>query len=415
MVSDAGQQLLLRRKRKLANVPEPTKASSASQYLGSSFNTRGTPYELQKNIFAALQRTRNYYGVVQEFLPREKLCDLINPVSVALELTKEFGLFLSPADVERYARQVCAETKVHQGDKTKIKTFRKIFAILVLVGTVTSIIQFLHEDVSDADLPLLPMHSLGDNGLCRRDESGISNNVPLNCFKSPTLTQCAGQPEWSPSQMRSFQSHQWMFLTPFFSQGKHGDVIHYVLHDYHVLPYATMDGAHDVQAEKQGGFGKVFMVHIHPDHHDFSDKSLCSQGFAIKQQVHAEHREMFKNEVRALKIFSGEGRVHDHIVSLLATYEQFKRLNLIFYRADGDLFAYWGSIQRFPEHNYRNICWMSEQIEGLTDGLSKLHKHPTFPKIVDDAPMELVRQLSGKLYSQVSYTHVRAKTRAVRK
>ncbi|KAF3041971.1 hypothetical protein E8E12_009261 [Didymella heteroderae] len=394
VVSDAGNQLLLRRRKKLAIVPGARKASCTPQSPGPSCNSQGSPYELQKNIFAALLKTQNSHGVQQEFLPREKLCELINPASVESELTKVFGQLLTTVKIAQYAHQICDEVTISQGEKTKIQTFRKIFATLVLAGTVTSIIRFLAEDISDIDLPLLPMHPSRGNGLCRRDAEGNPDNIPLNCFQFPTLTKSIDQPEWSPSQLRSFQTYQWMFLAPFFSQGKHGDVIHYRLHDHHVLPYVSPDDLGDIQPEKQGGFGKVFMVRIHPDHHGFSDDTLPSQGFAIKQQLHVEHRDLFKNEIKALKIFSGDGRTHDHIVSLLATYEQFKKINLVFYRADGDLFAYWGLSKHPPQHSYQNIRWMCEQIEGLADGLSKLHRHPTFPKVVEDGALDLCRQLS---------------------
>jgi hypothetical protein len=396
VVSDAGNQLLLRRRKKLAVATGARKAPCTSQSLGPSCTSQGSPYELQKNIFAALLKTQNIHGVQQEFLPRVTLCELINVSSVKSELTKVFGQLLTPIQTAQYAQRICEEITVSQGKKTKIQTFRKVFATLVLAGTVTSIIRFLAEDVSDIDLPLSPMHPSRGNGLCRRDPEGRPDNIPLNCFQFPTLTEGIDQPEWSPSQLRSFQTYQWMFLAPFFSQGKHGDIIHYRLHDHHVLPYVSPEDEDKIQQEKQGGFGKVFMVRIHPDHHGFSDNALGSQGFAIKQQLHIEHRDMFKNEIKALKIFSGVGRLHNHIVSLLATYEQFKKINLIFYRADGDLFAYWGLLRQPPQHKYQNIRWMCEQIEGLADGLSRLHRHPTFPKVVEDGALDLCCQLSGK-------------------
>lgn len=398
MVSDAGQQLILRRNSKPEAFLDPAKKPSALESVqGSSFPC-ASPYELQQNIFAALQQTRNHQGQLQEFLPEGELRNLINPISVAIELTKEFGRIFSAADIESYAQKICSETKEQRAGKSKIKAFRKIFALLVLTGTAASIVLFLHEDVSDLDLPLVPMQTAGTGEPCRRDEHGMPTNVPLQCFQLPqwsTLSNTFAQPKWSPVQLRNFQNFQWMMLAPFFSQGKHGDVMHYILQDHHVLPFVPSNGTLDIQSEKTGGYGKVFMVRIHPGHHNFSDPGLCSQGFAIKQQVHIEDREMFKKEIKVLKMFSGEGRGHKHIVDLLATYEQYKRLNLIFYRAHGDLFAYWGTLERSPKRSHRNIQWMAEQCQGLTEGLLKLHKHLTFPKVMDEGTGDLLRQLSG--------------------
>jgi hypothetical protein len=358
-------------------------------------------HELQEKILASLQHTRDK----QEFLPEGELCKLINPVSVAQELTKEFGRFLTPADIWSYAHQVCSETKVSRGEKGKIKTFRKIFALLVLVGAVASIVLFLREDVSDLDLPLHPLQPHGHVGFCRRDDHGDPTNIPLSCFQKThwsSLRQCVEQPKWSPVELRNFQNFQWLMLAPFFSKGKHGDIMHYVLQDKHVLPFIGTNEIHDTLAEKTGGFGKVSMVQIHPEHHNFPEELLCSPGFAVKQQVHVEDRETFKKEIKVLKIFSGEGRGHPHIVSLLATYEQFKKLNLIFYRADGDLFAYWGTIERLPDLSYKNVLWVADQCEGLTEGLLKLHKHLTFPKIANEGTIGLSRQLSGTLRSLIN-------------
>ena len=74
------------------------------------------------------------------------------------------------------------------------------------------------------------------------------------------------------------------------------------------------------------------MVRIHQDHHGFPDKKLCDRGFAIKQQLYASDRDAFEREIAILKLFRAE-RSHKHIVSLLATYEQFRKFHLIFYRA----------------------------------------------------------------------------------
>lgn len=71
--------------------------------------------------------------------------------------------------------------------------------------------------------------------------------------------------------------------------------------------------------------------------------------------------------------FSGDA--HPHLISLLATYEQFKRFYLIFPWAQGDLVDYWSKKNKYPSVDYENILWVAAQISGITDGLSKIHRY----------------------------------------
>jgi serine/threonine protein kinase len=71
--------------------------------------------------------------------------------------------------------------------------------------------------------------------------------------------------------------------------------------------------------------------------------------------------------------FSGDA--HPHLVSLLATYEQFKRFYLIFYWAEADLLDYWSKKNPTPSMDYDNMLWIAEQCSGITDGLSKIHRY----------------------------------------
>jgi len=183
-------------------------------------------------------------------------------------------------------------------------------------------------------------------------------------------------------------------LAPPLAPGRVGDVMHYRLHDQHILPYIMDNDVCGMDTEKTGGYGKVFMVRLHADHHNFRDERLCKQGFAVKQQMHTDARDTFEKEIAILKTFSGE-KGHHHIVSLLATYEQFGKLHLLFYRADGDLFAYWSQIAKRPCVTYKNVVWTATQCEGLAEALLKLHRRLTFDETTD---------LSLKLASKSSPT-----------
>jgi hypothetical protein len=368
VISDAGdQQQLEQRHTKTSSEIEHAKAN-LEQSL-ASLRANESCHELQESILEALQRNHNH-SHDQEFLPRGELCRLIYPKSVARELTKDLVSIHTSEQIDRYAEAVCSETRVLHRGKAKIKTFRKIFALLVIVEATSSISLFLEEDVSDLDLPLIPIKYQGSNGLCLKDTSGKPSTTPLNCFKHP---------KWSPIKRRNFQEYQWKMLAPFFSRDDCGDVKHYTLEDQHIMPFVAPEHGQDENADRTGGFGKVLMVRIHKDHHNFRDQRLCDRGFAIKQQLYECDREAFKKEISILKRFSGE-RSHRHIVSLLATYEQFRKFHLVFYRAEGDLFAYWREIETHPVFNHRNVTWMTEQCAGIAEALLKLHRHLTSNK-----------------------------------
>lgn len=330
--------------------------------------------ELQSRLFEALQRTWNPNGHDQEFLPKGELYRLINTETVAQVLKKDLSRIHTHERIRLLAQRVCSETRVLHRGKEKIKTFRKIFALLVIAEYTSSISLFLDEDVSDLDLPLISTKtSKGKKGFCRRDTSGKPINTPLECFQHD---------DWSSIKVRNFEQFQWDFLAPFFARDDDGDVKHYVLDNQHILPFIPPHNTEDEDADRTGGFGKVFMVRIHGDHHNFRDERLSHRGFAIKQQLHEMDRDAFKKEIIILKSFSGE-RSHRHIVSLLATYEQFRKFHLVFYRAEGDLFTYWKDLHARPVLSSCSITWVAEQCAGIAEALLRLHRHLTSEYLAD--------------------------------
>lgn len=366
VITDAGDQQFKRQKR------AGDREGVVSQELGGSQPSSPTvtspaeypsEHELNCQLFAALQLTRDRRG--KGFLPKAQLYSLVNPESVAQELRNSLSQTQSNQQIRECAESVCAETEVVLSNgRSVIKSFRKIFALLVLVEKSSSIHLFLQEDVSDLDLPLITVRTRGLIELRRKTASGEPSSEPLACFS-----------KWSPVRRKEFEEYQWTMLAPFFSKSEYNNVAHYVLRDEHILPFIDTPNWEEENTEYQGGFGMVFMVRIHHEHHNFSTPKYCDRGFAIKQ-LFQNDRPSFKREVDILKKFSGE-RSHPHIVSLLATYEQFNKFHLIFHRAEGNLFKYWGEINPSPQLDYSNIIWMAKQCAGIARGLLMLHKHHT--------------------------------------
>jgi serine/threonine protein kinase len=366
VITDAGDQQFKRQKQvndqhgAMDQTPAANQETTGNQNWTEPFLVQ---HKLNSEIFAALQETRD--SREKGFLPRAQLDYLINPDSVVQELSKTLSQTLSTQYIRKCAFDICLEKEVflQNGDK-RIKSFRKIFALLVLVEKSESISLFLEEDVSDLDLPLASVKVRGLIELRRRNAPNRPFEKSLNCFR-----------QWSPVRRKEFEEYQWTMLAPFFTQGQYNHVSHYVLKDHHILPYISTEDEDDKRSEYHGGFSRVFMVRIHKDHHNFHPTTHCDRGFAIKQLLQND-RSSFNREVNILKKFAGEN-THPHVVSLLATYEQLHKFHLIFHRAEGNLFDYWEMIDPSPSLTYSEVLWMAKQCAGIAHGLSKLHKHNT--------------------------------------
>lgn len=89
----------------------------------------------------------------------------------------------------------------------------------------------------------------------------------------------------------------------------------------------------------------------------------------------SQDRGQFKAEAEMLMTFSGDA--HPHLISLLATYEQFNRFYLIFPWAESDLLSYCWRKNPTPKMDQATVQWVAEQCSGMARALSKLHRHRT--------------------------------------
>jgi serine/threonine protein kinase len=400
VVSDAGDQQHIRQ-RILTRVEEVR--YNGDEQLGS-FPTPLERHELQKVIFSAIEDTWNpdIPHLDAGILPNAQLRRLINPNSVFRELTKDMTYVQVQEEgdsIWKIALDVCAETEVLHDGKEKIKSFRKVFAALVLAESSALISLFIKEGVSDLDLPLVTYGDRRRMELRRRDTFDQPSKKSLECFKHPS---------WSPVKIDTFKREQWKMLAPFFSQGDCGDVKHYPLMNQRILPFMASHLPNDKVVEHRGGFGKVFIVHIHKDHHNFGDALACSRGFAVKQ-LYEDDREAFDKERKILKRFSGD-RSHRHVVSLLATYEHLGKFHLIFHAAEADLLKFWKHRSFNTQFEPDSIKWMARQCAGIAHGLLQLHRHITFVRSSSypDVEEELVHKPSGESQVRIQLpTHLK--------
>ncbi|KAI7773474.1 hypothetical protein LA080_010577 [Diaporthe eres] len=157
------------------------------------------------------------------------------------------------------------------------------------------------------------------------------------------------------------------------------DVKHLQLPDQAALAFTqdsrfVIDKPAYEKLEFEGGYSNVFKIDIHPDHHNLCRPNAVEQKFAVKCLLSRDQAE-FKREVDTLTKFSGDS--HKHLVSLLATYEQFGKFYLIFPWAEADLQSFWVKYP-VPTLDYEGVVWMAEQCRGIASGLMKIHSYETW-------------------------------------
>lgn len=226
---------------------------------------------LQDRIFAELIRTHDR---TKGFFPRPLLSTLITEDCIIKELTRTASEIYSPSRIRAHAKSICEERPLprRQDDNKppKIKSFKKIFAILVLIEKTSSIRKFLEEDVNDLDLPLSKYSELNNGPLFHLRRSH-TRDESLECFQ-----------DWTRYQIGGFEEWQWSTISPFFHKGLRKDVQHFPLQNSVVLPFvpSTDDDRRDEQNEHRteivGGFGCVFEARIHPDHHNFDLRKVST-------------------------------------------------------------------------------------------------------------------------------------------
>lgn len=343
-------------KRLQDSPPRITLTGSKDTVSTESFRSgsHGNHSQLREQIFQASTCSSKK----KRFISNDRIKQLIRIEPVTCELEKSMDAEQSRQLAEKICRDVKVSTSTGQ---VKHKSFRKIFTILVRIREVSMISRFVEADISDLDLPLY--RTADGAGLCRRDDHGNSNNEQNKC--------CYG---WSFFGMEDFERYQWMTLAPCFEESQYNSVPHLTLRDGTVLPFIQIPPEED-DSERNGGYGRVFMRRIHPEFHRFRDPEKAEKGFAIKQIIQGG-RKKFNDEVSVLKKFCGEYS-HQHVISILATYEYRKKFHLIFYRADGNLFDYWKNINPHPDFTYENVKFLADQCYGIADGLFRLHRHST--------------------------------------
>lgn len=325
---------------------------------------------LQDELFSALIPT---HQEKRGFFAKDQLSTILTEDRVRDELTRHFEDSLSENTILQHAKTICqgATTRAESSccdEQPKTRSFIKVFAILIIIEKANSIIKLLEENVNDSDLPLIKSPRPHDEKLFDLRSSRKPNTV-LKCF----------QRKWNQLNIRNFEEWQWTTLpVEFVRPMEEREVKHLRLQEQRVLPFTKDSREHKPhfsrRTELEGGFASVFQVAIHPKHHNFHISSEKPDGatFAVKR-LHSQNEEAFKREVEMLNKFSGNK--HEHLISLLATYEQFDRFFLVFDWAEADLQGYWKKVNPTPSFDSNTVLWMARQCKGIANGIIKIHAH----------------------------------------
>lgn len=160
--------------------------------------------------------------------------------------------------VRRALQESQADVQSHEDAERICRSYRKIFAILVLVDMVSRIPEFILCNLDDTCLPMPDV----------RTRDAMPSPTPLlenEVWMKVTRT-------WRRRDFDQFKTYQWRVMAPVFT----AQDPEYRLCPSHVLPFVE---SHE-QAE--GGFATVYRVRIHPDHHDFGKLGVgVFQGVAV--------------------------------------------------------------------------------------------------------------------------------------
>ncbi|KAJ8129324.1 hypothetical protein O1611_g4308 [Lasiodiplodia mahajangana] len=217
-------------------------------------------------------------------------------------------------------------------DKNAALGYKKIFAILVLIGKAKYIKYFIKEGIRDRDLPV----EYAD--LTRRLDNCKQHHLDIFCKR------------------------QWSVFVPVLDFTLNGGVTKYSAHER--LPFLEREriGSH--------AYGTLMKVRIHPGH--IRGNSSQASYFAVKE-FWLDSRPRWEDELNALQHFSGQHAGHEHLIKLLFAYEhEGVGLFLVFPRADGNLNEYW-ELNSSPRPE--DAHWLIQQCWGLATALCQVHRY----------------------------------------
>ncbi|KAI0469250.1 hypothetical protein F4859DRAFT_487482 [Xylaria cf. heliscus] len=226
---------------------------------------------------------------------------------------------------------------------------QKVFLLLILINKLDCIRHFHHHHFEDGHLPVT-FHENWE----------LKNPSPEN------FSKCFSR--WNSSVKELFQSKQWVFLAPLFSQGS----FFYELEPKQPLPFKALADT----SLGSGHFGSVYKIEI-PKSHLEEQNAAGYLEVALKclgMPSGTEKDKYFKRETETLEKMKGLN--HPHLIRAHSAYHRGADMGFVFPYANG------GSLARFWKHNNPTsgtevVSWALAQMKGLAEGLEQLHHKNT--------------------------------------
>lgn len=229
---------------------------------------------LRQCLHQSKARIVNNRGEVQEdwYFPKgalERIIDMETVAAVLRSEAQEQGRpFSNELEIQHYAGTICQTPGSHapggDHDSTSVsRSYRKIFAVLVLADRTLKITDFVKHRLSDEDLPLVQDFKNRNVEFELRRASEPNQPLHKDCF-DPEVGYY-----WTYSVM--FEKNQWKTLVPFFAKAPERQVWLYSLDPKDVLPWTKIE-----QKTRAGGYSEVSQVHIHASHHNFDNSKVSS-------------------------------------------------------------------------------------------------------------------------------------------
>ncbi|CAM1509805.1 Fc.00g001400.m01.CDS01 [Cosmosporella sp. VM-42] len=241
---------------------------------------------------------------------------------------------------------------------------RRIFAILILVGTVKRLKEFIDSGIDDTNLPFIFEPKKGPRSQTELCYCTHDRFRPYRFFA-----------RWPSKTAQDFSHYQQAIHVPFFKFP--GDEISfYDLHHESTLPFRYYE------AHESGGYGSVRKAGIHHAHHDYNGNTEQKepQDFAVKR-LHVPNADDYLKEVHVfdkLGIEKGDS-LSNHLIPLQLTFKHGRDFFLMFPWADGNLKQFWERRKADPR-DQATIRWFFNQSWGIARGLRKIHHLSTEPK-----------------------------------
>ncbi|KAH8599219.1 kinase-like domain-containing protein [Bisporella sp. PMI_857] len=318
----------------------------------------------QWSLLEKLENARHYWPIPRTdadtyFIPRDCIENLLTFEAVNDQLHRAYP-GESEAWISSLTKSICLSAK-------------RLFIILLCGGQIDSshyIHEFIEEGITDADLPFTKYflqkeyQTSGGNYksvVCKKSHLTCSKKDHADCGIKALMR--AGR------RLDFVRRDQWIVLAPIFRPALDNTTPEMNINT--IMPFIK-DNEHDITLKKEGGYGEVWQVVIHPAHQRFSQVQHAKEAkIAIKRQ-YSTNASKFQVERDMLTTLAKKN--HPHLIRLLTTYKFRNRYHFMFLWADSNLVDYWES-RRLPERTPQVYLWVLEQMIGITSALSTIHNY----------------------------------------